>query len=71
MQTTPVPDAEPLVGAAGNGLIAFSLDGDIYVGDRSTGTSTAVVVVENPLWALLDLNQWPLPCQGSALAGLS
>ena len=26
---------------------------------------------EEALWALLDLNQWPLPCQGSALAGLS
>jgi Tol biopolymer transport system component len=33
----------PALGPAGNGLIAFSSDGDIFVGDPVTGTSTAIV----------------------------
>ena len=33
----------PVVGPAGNGLVAYSSDGDIFVGDPVTGKSTAVV----------------------------
>jgi hypothetical protein len=33
----------PVTGPAGNGLIAFSRDGDIYVGDPVTGEATAIV----------------------------
>ena len=33
----------PVVGPAGNGLVAYSSDGDIFVGDPLTGTSTAIV----------------------------
>jgi dipeptidyl aminopeptidase/acylaminoacyl peptidase len=33
----------PVVGPAGNGLIAYSSDGDIFVGDPMSGTSTAIV----------------------------
>jgi WD40 repeat protein len=33
----------PVVGPAGNGLIAYSSDGDIFVGDPLTGTTTAIV----------------------------
>jgi WD40 repeat protein len=32
-----------LVGPAGNGLVAYSSDGDIFVGDPTTGSSTAIV----------------------------
>jgi dipeptidyl aminopeptidase/acylaminoacyl peptidase len=41
-----VPDAEglpPVTGPAGNGLIAFARDGDIYLGDPVTGESEAIV----------------------------
>jgi len=37
------PRLPPVVGPAGNGLIAYSSDGDIFVGDPVTGTSTAIV----------------------------
>jgi hypothetical protein len=33
----------PVIGPAGNGLIAFSRDGDIFVGDPVSGTTTAIV----------------------------
>ena len=33
----------PAFGPAGNGLVAFSVDGDIFVGDPVAGTSTAIV----------------------------
>ena len=35
--------ALPVLGAAENGLIAYSSDGDIFVGDPVSGTSTAIV----------------------------
>ena len=37
------PPLPPVVGPAGNGLVAYSFDGDIFVGDPLTGTSTAIV----------------------------
>jgi WD40 repeat protein len=37
------PRLPPVVGPAGNGLVAYSFDGDIFVGDPVTGTSTAIV----------------------------
>jgi dipeptidyl aminopeptidase/acylaminoacyl peptidase len=33
----------PPTGPAGNGLVAYSVDGDIYVGDRATRQTTAIV----------------------------
>ena len=37
------PRLPPVVGPAGTGLVAYSSDGDIFVGDPVTGTSTAIV----------------------------
>lgn len=38
----------PVTGPAGNGLIVFDRDGDIYVGDPETGTERAIV--SGPEW---------------------
>jgi WD40 repeat protein len=40
---TPEPVPSPVLGPAGNGILAYSSDGDIFVGDPVTGTSTAIV----------------------------
>jgi hypothetical protein len=40
---TPEPVLPPVLGPADNGLIAYSSDGDIFVGDPVTGTSIAIV----------------------------
>jgi Tol biopolymer transport system component len=40
----PEPDAvPPVTRPAGNGVVAFGLDGDIYVGNLETGEATAIV----------------------------
>jgi hypothetical protein len=41
MTTTAAPEVEPLVGPAGNGLIAYSYDGDIFIGNPGTTMSIA------------------------------
>jgi hypothetical protein len=49
-ETVPAPAADtvprglpPATGPAGNGLIAYSSDGDLYVGDPATGEASAIV----------------------------
>jgi Tol biopolymer transport system component len=37
------PRLQPVVGPAGNGLVAYSSDGDIFTGNLVTGISTAIV----------------------------
>jgi Tol biopolymer transport system component len=40
----PGPDTPPpAIGPAGNGLVVFSRDGDIYIADPATGEATAIV----------------------------
>lgn len=41
--TTAAPDYPPLVGPAGNGLIAYSYADEIFIGDPVTGTTKAIV----------------------------
>lgn len=41
--TAPTPSNAPQVGPAGNGLVAFSNDGDIFVGDPVTGAYRAII----------------------------
>ena len=49
------PKLPPLTGPAGNGLIAYSQDGDIHTYDARTGASRAVVtggdLDVNPVWS--------------------
>ena len=37
------PQLPPIIGPAGSGLVAYSSDGDIFVGDPMTGQTTAIV----------------------------
>ena len=49
------PKPPPLFGPAGNGLVIFSRDGDIFTADTRTGAATAIVtgpeIDADPLWS--------------------